>query len=392
MDQWLSCSQDLEHALRSAFPLEAERFCLYLPDTEGGDRLQIEETADAFVLVVEAFVYRADVETDGTRHIESIRQQVVQLVSRKALPLGRERFINYLQAVERCLGEQAFGKLESLHPSRWFNAELLEMPGLSSVEDFHRFLAASLPAPQKNVPSPLVLAYVLLDEPRLPDAKTVQAACGSDTRALRSADDVLEFELANGASLMAVLMPLPVPNGEAEAAARLSVARFVDASPMQTHRAHLLVALTSERESSLERSMTLLCCVAAITGASNAVGVYLGSGVAHPAHFFVEQTRAGFALMLLCGVVVVDDGRGRRQLLSRGMMQLGLPELLIKTRGAVDRDALALFFELVTLLARRGEPLPPRDTVGRDEHEKLRVRYEPSPLDATVPVWSVDLV
>lgn len=213
----------------------------------------------------------------------------------------------------------------------------------------------------------------------------------SDLRALQGADGMLEFELGNGASLAMMLMPVPVPGGEAEAAGRFSVARFVNAPPMKTHRAHLLVTVTSERESPIDRLTTLVRVAAAIAIASNAVGVYLGNGVAHPADFFVEQARADFTMMLLCGVVVLDDGHGRRQLLSRGMKQLGLPELLVKTRGSVDDNALGLFFELVALLARRGEPLPPRDTVGRDEHEKLRVRYEASPWDATEPVWSVDL-
>lgn len=402
LQERLSSRGDLEDALRSVFPLEAgERFCLFLPKTEAsatsaGDRLRIEETEDAFLLVVYALVYRAEVAPDGGRRIEASREQAVRLVSRTALPLVRERFVNYLRAVERCLGEQAFGALEKLHPSRWFNAELLEMPGLVSVEDFHRVLAASLPAPKGSVSSPLALASVLLAEARLPNAKAVQEAHaemalhGGDLRVLQSADDVLEFELGNGASFVVMMMPAPVPGGEAEAAGRFSVARFVNTPPMKTQRAHLLVTLTSTRENPIDRLTTLVRFAAAIAVASNAVGVYLGNGVAHPADFFVEQARADFTMMLLCGVVVIDDGHGRRQLLSRGMKQLGLPELLVKTRGPVDDNALGLFFELVALLARRGEPLPPRDTVGRDEHEKLRVRYEPSPLDATEPVWSVD--
>ena len=405
LKQQLSSRDDLEEVLRTVFPLEAgERFCLFLPRTEAsatsdGGRLQVEETEDGFELLVNALVYRADLEPDGGRRIEDIREQTVRLVPRTALPVDRERFVNYLTAVERYLGEQAFGALEQHFPSRWFNGDLLEITGLVSVEDFHRFLAASLPKPKESVVGPLALAFVLLAGSRLPDAKAVTEAHtslglkgpgGGQVRAQQNSDDMLELELENGARVVAMLIPVPIPDQEAEDAVQFSCARFVEKSGLQTQRAHLIVTLTSERETPIERQTTLVRVAAAFAVASDAIGVYLNR-VTHTATFFIAQARADFAMMLITGVIVIDGGSGQRKLLSRGLTELGLPELVIKTRGRVASDVLGLFFELVAMLARRGEPLPARDTVGRDADEKLRVRYEPSPADVTEPVWSVDL-
>lgn len=50
-------------------------------------------------------------------------------------------------------------------------------------------------------------------------------------------------------------------------------------------------------------------------------------------------------------------------------------------------------FDLLPMpaLARRGTPIPAGDTVVRNADERLRVRYEPSPIDAAVSIWRVDL-
>ena len=73
------------------------------------------------------------------------------------------------------------------------------------------------------------------------------------------------------------------------------------------------------------------------------------------------------------------------------MAQLGLPNLYLRTRAPEANVAIAFFFDMLGFLADRGEPLPDGDTVGRTEHERLPVRYVPSPLDPAVEVWRVEL-
>jgi hypothetical protein len=389
-DEMLTCKSDVEDVVRSAFPIEGDRFCLYAPSKT------VEETGGAFCLVLDAMVY-AQVEEGATRKVESIREESVELVPRAAMPIARERLENYLVAVERCVGEQDFEALEELPPSTWFPVDLLEIPTLVSVDDFQRFIAARLPTPKAKVRSGPALAMVLLDEPHLPNAEAIRRAYadmahdGAKLVPEEGSDDVITFSLGE-ASLFVTLIPVAVPNREADAVASFSVARRLGAST-ESHQAHLLVALGVDGRP-VDRLTMLLRCAAAVASAAakHALGVYLGqAGVTHPPAFFIEQAGSPLPMELLCGVSIAsrDDSA---QLLSRGMQQFGLPDLLLTTcRPTVDAGVAEFFFTLLALLVRRGRALPAGDTVGRDANERLHVRYAPSPVDPRTPVWRVDL-
>lgn len=78
-------------------------------------------------------------------------------------------------------------------------------------------------------------------------------------------------------------------------------------------------------------------------------------------------------------------------MLSLGMKQLNLPDLLLIAPKSSGNSALEPFFTFLSYVANRGEPVPDGDTIGRSETEKLRVQYVPSPLDQKTKVWRVEL-
>lgn len=78
-------------------------------------------------------------------------------------------------------------------------------------------------------------------------------------------------------------------------------------------------------------------------------------------------------------------------MLSLGMKQLDLPELLLIAPKSSGNSALEPFFTFLSYVANRGEPVPEGDTIGRSETEKLRVQYVPSPLDRKTKVWRVEI-
>jgi hypothetical protein len=135
--------------------------------------------------------------------------------------------------------------------------------------------------------------------------------------------------------------------------------------------------------------------LAAITQASHAVGVYWGSaGATHNAEFFTSTARrTGIMprITLWTGLSVVGEQDGRMSILSHGMKQLNLPDLLLVAPKSAGNNALEVFFDLLAYVAERGEQLPEGDTVGRTADEKLPVHYVSSPVDPTKKVWRVEL-
>ena len=103
----------------------------------------------------------------------------------------------------------------------------------------------------------------------------------------------------------------------------------------------------------------------------------------------VNIAHSELPLPVWVGVSVADTGAGK-ELVSIGMKQLGLPDLLLTT-AKVDGEVFEFFYDLLAYVTRRGKKLPEGDAVGRTGKEKLTVRYVPSPLDPRAQVWSVAL-
>lgn len=96
-------------------------------------------------------------------------------------------------------------------------------------------------------------------------------------------------------------------------------------------------------------------------------------------------------IMLWTGVSIAHEADGRLSMLSTGMAQLNLPDLLLVAPASESDAALEVFFDLLGYVADLGTPLPEGDTVGRTADERLPVRYVPSPIDPGTRVWRVEL-
>lgn len=250
------------------------------------------------------------------------------------------------------------------------------------------------------------LAFVLLSEPRLPKGEdVVQSFSGFATKGqgiqLRAGSAKptpdspgLEFELKPGGRALVVLLPVAVPNGEADAAVRYSLSAMGTDWKLPVHKAHLVVTCDCPGPP-LESLSLLTSLLGAVVKASPAVGIYWGeAGATHDPKFFMETAREqdiALRLMLWTGVSVGREPDGRLSLLSLGMKQLNLPDLLLIAPKSAGNSALEPFFTFLSYVADRGEPLPEGDTIGRSETEKLQVQYVPSPLDQKTKVWRVEL-
>jgi len=250
------------------------------------------------------------------------------------------------------------------------------------------------------------LAFVLLSEARLPKGEDVERAFASyaakgqtlrfrpSTPKKAGGPDGLEFETGGGGYAVVALMPVPVPNHEADEAARYSVSTLGGRWKLPPHKAHLVVTARGTG-TAVETLSAFTSITAAVVEVSPAVGVYVGSaGATHDPRFFRDVARdhdSSARLMLWSGVSIAHAERGRVELLSLGMRQLELPDLLLVAPTSRANEALPMLYDLLDYLVSRGAPLPEGDTVGRTAAEKLLVHYVPSPVDPKVKVWRVEL-
>jgi hypothetical protein len=189
-----------------------------------------------------------------------------------------------------------------------------------------------------------------------------------------------------GLNVLVALMPMPVPEGEADGATDRSLSGLGGSWTLPEHRAHLVVVQQGEKAADLEQLTLFTRVVAGIVRATDAVGVYWGEGgVTHHPEFVVDMAHTELPLPVWVGVSVAKG-----ELLSVGMKQLGLPDLLLSAAVA-DGPTIEFFYDLLAYVARRGKPLPEGDKVGRTEKERLTVRYVTSPVDPEAEVWSVAL-
>ncbi len=229
----------------------------------------------------------------------------------------------------------------------------------------------------------MLLAFVLLGAPRSPRATVIHQALeawGLPAQAPEGDDENVSVATDFG-TLLVAYMPAPIPGGEADSAARYSLGAFATEAQWRPHVAHLTVVLTeTEHPRSLETLTRFTRAVAAIVQASDAHGVYWGSGrVAHDAAFFVGAADEDLPLILWSGVSIAR-GPNEVSLLTTGLRQFELPELMVVAKPEDGNEALAYLFDLGGYVVGRGEAIPAGDTVGRTQSEKMRVEYQVSPL------------
>ena len=250
------------------------------------------------------------------------------------------------------------------------------------------------------------LAFVLLTDARLPkDSEVVDAFAEyahADERLVASGDDstaahgAIQFELTPGGTVIVASMDGPVPNREADQAAQYSVSALGTDWALPAHRAHLVVMLRNMDPAPTTVVLSAFTSLlAAVAKTSGSVGIYWGeAGATHDPAFFcalAAEPETGARMMLWTGLTIGAEANGRLGLLSLGMKQLALPDLLLVTPRATANDAVGTFFELLGYLAALGRPLAESETVGRSADEKLALRYVPSPIDPAVRVWRVEL-
>src|SRR5688572_24295923 len=132
---------------------------------------------------------------------------------------------------------------------------------------------------------------------------------------------------------------------------------------LPAHGAHLIVTLKDTKAiSAIEALTRFTSLLATVTDVSGAVGVYWGkAGATHNPRFFIstaENREVTLRVALWTGVSLAREADGRLSMLSLGMRQLDLPDLLLIAPKSADDSTMETFFNLLAYSAENGKPLP----------------------------------
>lgn len=208
-------------------------------------------------------------------------------------------------------------------------------------------------------------------------------------------DDVAQFRIDDRDDLatFAARIDATIPGAEADESARFSLGTLAEPVEIDPHRAHILVTTLPSGGDSPETLALHTRAVAAIAESHGAVGVYEGNaGATHSTPFYVEvASNDELPVPLWTGISIATPGPDRIEILTLGLGQFQLPNILLSGPRADANSLIGFIFDLAAYLIRRGEPIPEGETVGPSEDERHPVRYAPSPLDNGEQVACIDI-
>ncbi len=268
---------------------------------------------------------------------------------------------------------------------------------------FNRSEAKKLP---KIEPPRTNLAFVLLEEAALPSPEELVStfndyACNGGRISVHQEDDsereILVVTLPRGGTAFVALMDAAIPNNEAEAYFDYSLGSLSNPEGNPKHTAHIMVTSFGGGEmlSPLEAIDEFTSLLAAVAKSSPSTGVYWGNAsVTHTTEFFLSiasECETIPRIVLWNGFSRGGESESTTSFLSRGMNQIGLPDLYLIFQNENGGEATGRFFDLLAYVADRGEAIPAGETVGTSETERIPVKYVKSPAGDKATVWKVDL-
>jgi hypothetical protein len=200
--------------------------------------------------------------------------------------------------------------------------------------------------------------------------------------------DFTKLRTDASATTYVAVMPAPVPNGEAESHCRYSLESVFRGPEIKGHTAHILVITRTESPTSVDSLKIHLRNTAAVAKAHEAVAVYDAASCAtHTADFYLEEIqRAELPVAIISGISVANEDNDRLSVLTLGLRQLGLRELLVEVSRTNWDDGIDFIMNLASYVIGRGQQIPDGDTVGYSDTQRLRVTYRTSPLEQTEQV------
>jgi len=237
---------------------------------------------------------------------------------------------------------------------------------------------------KSSVPPSKVLAMVLAEEARFPDADLFARALG-DSRVVKldhAGEAMWAFEVDGEPSIVG-LVPAPLPWSQLEGPCATAWWWPEAAAACKPCPAHYLVSTQAAEGDVFAANLRLTAIVAALARAARAPAVYWGAGtlVRSGADFCAQAARATrehLPLWLWIDFRVVREGSDRLLFATTGMTALGHMEIeAVAPRASADH-VLDRMFNVAHYVCDHGPVLRDGHTFGLSAQEKIRIAHRPS--------------
>lgn len=221
--------------------------------------------------------------------------------------------------------------------------------------------------------------------------KSVEATLSiSITEPLVEEKSVITFKNNDNLFLIS-RMPFGVPQEEVRSALSSSLLIKNKSGIAEGQKAHLVVSVSSESATKIQNRLLLTKLVSAILNSSDSVGVYWGSAgqVIQPDIFLSFAKSAdekNLPIPLWLSFTVGKGEKGETNFFSTGMKDLGYFEFEVIDLKMNWEDCYYFLLDFTNYFITSGDKIADGDTIGRDENEKIKVKYLKSELtdDPTV--------
>ena len=232
-----------------------------------------------------------------------------------------------------------------------------------------------------------MISMVLLREATGAPARRVEEELGSRYPQLApsvTADEggTASLKVSNGEIVVAHI-PAPIPWSDLEGPCATSVLWQNAPDEVQTHRAHLVVTVLSNRNPIEQATLLTQATTAVLAACDDAMGVLWGNAaLLVPKPLFVEYAEKVLPLGPPLDVWVdfrVGWHTGKTSSgFTTGMAALGHMELEARDWPQKPSELRQRFQELARYLLEHGAVIKDRDTIGQDASEKIRVVFAQS--------------
>lgn len=230
------------------------------------------------------------------------------------------------------------------------------------------------------------LAMVILAEPMLPPAKTVQsnleARLGKRLKIdkMEDGESVILFRISGG-TVMIGLVDRPIPNNELQDVCRHSWYWKAACDSVSAHKAHLLVSVLGTSLDKIDASLLLTDVLAALMPDKNAIAVYWGVNLQSRDAFQKQSaniSRSQIPIMLWVSFRLSSDPIKGFSISTHGLRDFNLMEIECKDAPTDGRSLFILVANMSDYLLSKGPVIKDGDTIGDSPALNIRVRHAPS--------------
>lgn len=230
------------------------------------------------------------------------------------------------------------------------------------------------------------LAFILLTEPRLPDAYAFRATLEKRLAGRLKIDDMeadgrqVILLRARGGTVMVGLIDAPLPKGEFDGLCDMAWYWRQACEATAAHRAHVVANVLGTDLDALDAHLLLTDVVASLLDA-NAIASYWGASLQSRDAFLRQSQRIGRddpPVWLWINFRLSHDMARGVSLSTQGLEDLGLREIEAKDVNRSPREVFNLLTGMAAYLVSKGPVIRDGETIGDSPRQDIRVRQGPS--------------